>query len=165
MRRRDFLAGLLLTATMPHAQAQQAGKVYRIAVVHPSNPVTEMNEAGAHPYYRAFFSELRRLGYVEGHNLVVERRSGESRTERYPELAREVVALKPDLIFTAGPYLSRNLKAATSSIPIVTLVGDPVVLGLADGLARPGGNVTGVNSDTGVETHQKYVKLLNDGSL
>ena len=57
------------------------------------------------PYFRAFFAELRRLGYVEGQNLVVERRSGEGRPARFPELAREVVQLQPDLIFViSGPH-------------------------------------------------------------
>jgi putative tryptophan/tyrosine transport system substrate-binding protein len=121
-----------------------------------------MNEAGAHPFYWAFFTELRRLGYVEGHNLGVERRSGEGRVERYPDLAREVVELKPDLIFTSGAQLPSRFKAATSTIPIVALTGDPVVLGLAESLARPGGNVTGVSSDTGVEVLQKYVELMKE---
>ena len=164
MRRREFVAFVAGSiATWPLvAQAQQPRTMYRIAIVHASNPIAEMNEAGAHPFYRAFFTELRRLGYVEGHNLGVERRSGEGRVERYPELAREVVGLKPDLIFTSGAQLPSRFKAATSTIPIVALTGDPVVLGLADSLARPGGNVTGVSSDTGVEVLQKYVELMKE---
>ena len=102
MRRRDFLAGLLLTATMPHAQAQQPAKVYRIAIVSSAAPTTDMNETGKYPAYRGLFSELRRLGYVEGQNLVVERYSAEGRTERYAELARNVVRSSPDVIFTVG---------------------------------------------------------------
>src|SRR5918994_4654053 len=163
MRRREVVAGLVGAVTWPLVtQAQQPGTVYRVAIVHASNPIAEMNEAGAHPFYRAFFTELRRLGYVEGHNLGVERRSGEGRVERYPKLAREVVCLKPDLIFTSGAQLPSRFKAATSTIPIVALTGDPVVLGLADSLARPGGNVTGVSSDTGVEVLQKYVELMKE---
>jgi putative tryptophan/tyrosine transport system substrate-binding protein len=163
MRRREVVAGLAGSVTWPLvAQAQPPPTVRRIAIVHASNPIAQMNEGADHPYYPAFFAELRRLGYVEGHNLTVERRSGEGRVERYPELAREVVGLRPDLIFTSGTQLPSRFKAATSTIPIVALTGDPVALGLADSLARPGGNVTGVSSDTGVEVLQKYIELLKE---
>ena len=75
---------LLALIAAPHAaEAQQPEKIYRIAVVDPSQSVTEMTE-GKHPYFKAFFAELRRLGYVEGRNLVVERRSGEGRRARFP---------------------------------------------------------------------------------
>src|SRR5215469_8427643 len=101
MRRREFIAGLLLAGTMQRVQAQQPAKVYRIAVVSPAIPVAEMTETSPLRNYRALFQELHRLGYVEGHNLVVERYSGEGRTEHYAELAREVVRLKPDLILVS----------------------------------------------------------------
>ena len=100
MRRREFIAGLLLMATVQCAQAQQAGKVYRIAFVHPSHPG---------PWYRAFFAELRQLGYIEGQNLVVERYSGEGQTDRHAELAREVVRSEPDLIFVVTRSRARSL--------------------------------------------------------
>src|SRR5215470_10373682 len=90
MNRREFLIILVLSATMPCAHAQQPGKLYRIAVVHPSAPVAEMTETGS-PRFSALFKELRRLGYVEGQNVVVERYSGAGRTEHYSELANEVV--------------------------------------------------------------------------
>jgi putative tryptophan/tyrosine transport system substrate-binding protein len=163
MRRREVVAGLAGAVTWPLVvQAQPSQTMRRIAIVHASNPIAQMNEGATHPYFPAFFAELRRLGYVEGHNLTVERRSGEGRVERYPELAREVVGLKPDLIFTSGAQLPSRFKAATSTIPIVALTGDPVALGLAASLARPGGNVTGVSSDTGVEVLQKYIELLKE---
>ena len=76
MRRRAFIAGLVCTAALSRAEAQQAGKVYRIAIAHPSYPVSEMNEASDRlPWFPAFFAELRRLGYIEGQNLRVERYS------------------------------------------------------------------------------------------
>jgi hypothetical protein len=85
--RRAFIATTACILTAPlAAEAQPRGKVYRIAVVHPSQSVADMTEA-KDPNFRAFFAELRRLGYVEGQNLVVERRSGEGRPARFPELA------------------------------------------------------------------------------
>src|SRR3712207_3781981 len=99
MRRREFLASLVLTAAMPRARAQQSAKIYRIAIASPSVPTTEMNETGDHPGYRELFSELRRLGYIEGQNLRVERYSAEGRTERYAELIRDVIHSNPDLVF------------------------------------------------------------------
>src|SRR4051812_33852569 len=87
-RRREFIVGLVLTATTRRAQAEQpGGKAYRIAVVHPSLPVASLNETGGGPYWQDVFTELRRLGYVEGQNLVVERYSAEGRADRYAELA------------------------------------------------------------------------------
>jgi putative ABC transport system substrate-binding protein len=83
MRRREVVALLAgSTLSLPlNAWAQQSTKVYRIAILHPSHPVAEMTETGSLPYYRAFFDELRRLGYIEGQNLIVERYSGEGRVE------------------------------------------------------------------------------------
>jgi putative tryptophan/tyrosine transport system substrate-binding protein len=78
MKRREFIAGLLLAATMRRAKAQQTTKVYRIAIVYPSRPVSQLTETGS-PLYRALFEELRRFGYVEGQKLLVERYSGEGR--------------------------------------------------------------------------------------
>jgi putative tryptophan/tyrosine transport system substrate-binding protein len=160
VRRREVIGGLLVVATMGRAQAQQTGKVYRIAVVSAATPVAGISETGSLRYWRAFFEELRRLGYVEGRNLVVERYSGEGRTEHYPELAREVVRRNPDVIFSAAPDLTLEFKAATATIPNVALVGDPVAGGLASSLARPGGNFTGVSADAGTEVWGKRLELL-----
>src|SRR5215510_4352529 len=79
-------------------EGQPPGKVARIALVHPNAAVADMTEAKDR-YFKVLFSELRQLGYVEGQNLVVERRSAAGQSERFPELAREVVQLQPDLIF------------------------------------------------------------------
>jgi putative tryptophan/tyrosine transport system substrate-binding protein len=80
MRRREFIASILFSAVTPRAQAQQPAKVYRLAIVSPAVPVKEINETGSLPTYKALFGELRRLGYEEGQNLIVERYSGEGRT-------------------------------------------------------------------------------------
>src|SRR5918912_1185029 len=118
MRRRDLLAGLLLTSAMNgrlSAQAQQPGKVYRIAWVHPSNPVTVLTETGGLAHYRAFFQELRRRGYVEGENLVVERYSGAGQAPPFAEMVEAVVRANPDLIVLVTGGLARLFKARTTT--------------------------------------------------
>src|ERR1700716_3413744 len=99
MRRRDFLGSVFLAATTVSVQAQRPGKEHRLAVVNPSGPVSIWSETGGYAAFEEFFKELRRRGYVEGHNLVVERYSGEGITDRYAELAEKVVRSKPDVIF------------------------------------------------------------------
>jgi putative ABC transport system substrate-binding protein len=162
MKRRNFVAGVLLAATIPHAQAQQHSKVYRLAFAAPTTPVTEMNEASGHPVYQALFEELKRLGYVEGRNLVVERYSGEGRAENYPELARRVVHSIPDIILIVTGRLTRFFKDATAAIPIVAMTADPIALGIATSLARPDGNITGVVVDAGQQIEGKRVELLKE---
>jgi putative tryptophan/tyrosine transport system substrate-binding protein len=159
-RRRDVIAGLLVAATMGRAQAQQGLKSFRIAIADPSTPVSEMNEAGSFPGYRALFKELRRLGYVEGQNLAVERHSGDGRTEQLRELARAVVRSSPDLIFASSSDMVRNLKTETTTIPIVAGTGDPIANGIVTSLARPGGNITGASGDAGLDILGKRLELL-----
>ena len=160
MRRRDFITALGTAATWPlAARAQQPAKMKRIAFVHPSAKVSEISVSGR-PYYRAFFEELSRLGYVEGQNLGVERYSGEGRPERYAELARDVVNRHPDLILTSGAHLSLDFKMATTTIPIVTIIIDPIAQGLVASIARPGGNITGVTISGGLELIGKRMGLL-----
>ena len=113
MRWREFMAGPSLTATMRPVRAQQSGKACRIAVVHLSHPTTDLSETGRILFFQAFFNELCRLGYVEGQNLMVKRYSGEGRTERHAEIARDAVRSNPDLIFasSSGLYgISRQLR-------------------------------------------------------
>jgi ABC-type uncharacterized transport system substrate-binding protein len=161
MRRREFIAGLLVAATTGRAQAQQSAKVYHIAIVHPSEPVAELTETGT-ARFAALFKELRGLGYVEGQNIVVERYSGAGRTQHYSELASEVVRKKPDLIFANTSRMVQNFKAATATIPIVGVMADPVPVGIVDSLARPGGNITGVCVDAGPEIWGKRLELLRE---
>ena len=84
-----------------------------------------MTEASGY-LFEGLFSELRRLGYVEGDNLVIERYSGEGRAARYPELARDVVRRNPDVIITFANNLALDFKAATTTIPIVGVLARPV---------------------------------------
>jgi putative ABC transport system substrate-binding protein len=150
MRRRDFIAGLMIAAVTGRTQAQQTGKVYRIAFAHPVFPVAEMNPASKESWvFPAIFEELTRLGYVEGRNLLIERYSGEGRAAHYPDLARQIVSRNPDLIVAFGNNVVLDFKAATSTIPVVGIFGSPTEAGIVPSLARPGGNITGVSVDVG----------------
>jgi putative tryptophan/tyrosine transport system substrate-binding protein len=160
MRRRDFITALGTVAAWPLAvRAQQPTKMKRIAYVNSSDKVSAISASGR-PIYRVFFEELSRLGYVEGQNLGVERHSGEGNPERYAELARDVVNTHPDLIFAVGGRLSLDFKMATTTIPIVTIIIDPIALGLVPSIARPGGNITGVAISAGLEIIGKRMGLL-----
>ncbi len=123
----------LLAGPLP-AEAQKAGKVYRIGYLSVS-PVNE-----------AFGQGLRELGYVEGQNIVIERRFFKGKFDLIPELAADLVRLKVDCILTVGIAATRAAKQASSTIPIVmgNFSGDPVRDGVIASLAHPGGNITGV---------------------
>jgi putative tryptophan/tyrosine transport system substrate-binding protein len=146
-------------APLQQAMAQQPARAKRIAIVSPATGIGEMTING-NRVYRTFFEEMRRVGYVEGQNLVVERYSGEGRTERYASLARDVVSTSPDLIFPVSTILTLNFKMATSTIPIVAITGDPLAGGLVNSMARPGGNITGATVDAGSALHGKRVEFL-----
>jgi len=121
------------------ASTQTPAKVYRIGVLDMTPPNLRQ------PNQMAFYDELRQRGYVEGQNLVIERRNATGKPDQLPAVARELVALRPDLIVASGPQPNRAVKDATSTIPIVMFaVADPVQAGLVTNLARPGGNLTGV---------------------
>jgi putative ABC transport system substrate-binding protein len=119
-----------------------------------------LTEDGGVPAFAAFFKELRQLGYIEGDNLLVERYSGGGRTENYADLARDAVLSHPDLIFTVTTRMAQHFKATTTTIPIVAYTADPVASGLARSLAQPGGNITGVVSDVGVDLGGKQLEFL-----
>jgi len=164
MRRREFIALLGgAAATWPlAARGQQTAKTHRIALVHPSVSIADMSESGGYPNYAALFKELRRLGYIEGVNLVVTRYSGEGQEERFPELCREIVRTKPDVIVTASSRLVLSFKAATDTVPVVGAMGDPVPSGIVANIARPGGNITGVSSEAGPEIWDKRLQILRE---
>ena len=163
MRRREFIAALGGAAAWPLvARAQQAGRVYRVALIFPAAPVADITENGPTQAVRTFLLELRRLGYVEGQNLILGRYSGEGRAERYADVARDAVARQPDLIFTLGNAIPRRLQQASAVIPIVALVADPVANGLSTSLARPDGNLTGVSIDAGLEIWGKRLAILRE---
>jgi putative tryptophan/tyrosine transport system substrate-binding protein len=120
------------------SEAQTAGKVPRVGI-------TVTNEA----YYDGFLQGLREAGWVQGQNIVIERRSIRGERERSAAIAAEIVALNVDVIVASGPWMIASFKKATSTIPIVglDLESDPVATGFVASLARPGGNVTGVFLD------------------
>ena len=161
MDRRTFLGALtggFLAAPLA-AEAQQAGKVWRIGVLAGSPPTTP---EAARPW-EALMLRLRELGYVEGQNLVVERRWAEGRADRYHELAAELVALKPDVIIAAFTPSVSAAKRATSTIPIVmAIAGDPAGTGLVASLSRPGGNITGMSLQNSPELAGKRLELLKE---
>jgi putative ABC transport system substrate-binding protein len=160
MKRREFIAGLSFAAAMGSARAQQLGKAHRIAIVNPTDPISEIDEHSSSRQYQILFPELRRLGYAEGQNLTVERYSAEGHSDRYDDLAREVVARRPDLIVMSTSILTLRFKAATASVPIVAAMLDPVGFGVVANLAKPGGNITGVSVDAGIEIIGKRLELL-----
>jgi putative ABC transport system substrate-binding protein len=152
MDRRAFvgtLAGGLLAAPLA-AEAQPAGKVWRIGLISVTHRRTE----------DVFFQRLRELGYVEGQNLVVERRYSEGRAERFPELAAALARLNVDMIIVTTTPAALAVKNATKTIPIVQPNSiDPVGAGLVASLARPGGNVTGMTTQA-PEVVGKRLQLL-----
>jgi putative tryptophan/tyrosine transport system substrate-binding protein len=160
MRRRNLIFGLLAVATLRSARAQQNGKVRRIAYVRPCGDPRQFTETAGTPVNRAIFKELRRLGYSEGQNLLVERFSGEGCAAHFPDLARDVVRRKPDVIISTTTDLTLDFKAATTTIPIVGVFGSPVEAGIVPSLARPGGNITGVAINIGDEQWGKRLQLL-----
>jgi putative tryptophan/tyrosine transport system substrate-binding protein len=161
MRRRDFTIGLLLAAAIRTVRAQEPAKQHRIAIVVPAAPVASISETGVRAW-QAFFEELRRLGDVEGENLAIERYSGEGLPEGYANLAREVVNGKPEVIVAANDATAKAARAATGTIPIVWIGGDPIQAGLATSLAHPGGNITGVTVYTGFEIWGKRLQILKE---
>jgi putative tryptophan/tyrosine transport system substrate-binding protein len=162
--RREFitLLGGAAAAWPLAAQAQQSPSMKRIAVVHPIVSPEIMTEKSGQPFYRGLFTELHRLGYVEGKNLIVERRSGEGKTERYAEIARELVNLKPDVMVVTSARILQYFREATTTIPIIATTGDPILFGIVSNVSRPEGNVTGFSADASIEVHGKYLEILKE---
>ena len=150
-------AALALLAAPLAAEAQEAGKVYRIGSLSPGGPEQESLLWGS------LRGLLRERGWAEGQNLVVERRYAEGAYERLAELAAELVRLKPDLLVTRGGPATAAAKRATATMPIVMWnATDPVGIGLVASLARPGGNVTGLSDDQGPDIIGKRLQLLKE---
>jgi putative ABC transport system substrate-binding protein len=155
MKRRSVLAAL---GAVPFACASiargQVPKVYRIGILE-AIPAAE-NAANLD----ALRDGLRKLGYVEGRNLIIEYRSADGNAERFPDLASELVRVKVDLIVARGTPATRAAKNATATIPVVmATMGDPSAL--VESFARPGGNVTGVTTFS-TELTAKRIELLKE---
>ena len=138
------------------AEAQQPKKVSRIAYLAASPASANASRL------EAFRQGLREFGYVEGENIVIEDRYADGKFDRLPALAAELVRLKVDVIITAGPPVTRAVKEATATIPVVMAQdGDPVGNGFVASLARPGGNITGM-SQLAPEISGKQLELLKE---
>src|SRR5215813_11859586 len=158
MRRQVIRLALcaMLFALYPSVHAQQPGKVPRIAYLSAASASSQVTQL------EAFRQGLRKLGYSEGKNIVIEERYAEGKRDRLSEFAAELVRLKVDIIVTGGPTVTRFAKAATSTIPIVMAYDiDPVGNGFVASRAHPGGNITGLSS-LGPELSGKQLELLKE---
>jgi putative ABC transport system substrate-binding protein len=148
-----ILRALLFAASIS-AEAAQPAKMPRIGFLSSNAVPTAWKEA--------FRQGLRDLGYVEGKNIVIEYRSAEGKPDRLPALAAELVRLKVDVIVTLGSDITRTAKQTTVTIPIVMAQdSNPVGNGFVSGLARPGGNITGL-ANLAPELSGKRLELLKD---
>ena len=156
MNRRAFVTGLGAVLAVPLAAEAQATKVPRIGVLHPGAPATSSHFAAA------FDQGLREHGYLQGQNIVVERRFAEAKAERMSDIAAELVRLKVDVIVTSTDPGIAAVRQQTQTIPIVMANStDPVATGFVASLARPGGNVTGLSSIS-PELSVKRLELLKE---
>ncbi len=156
MRRRKFLGGVGALLVAPLAAGQPAAPVRRIAILEYSDKVSR---AGS---WRVLEVRLRELGYVEGTNLYIDRRWAGGAVDRLPELARELLASRPELILVNTTPATQVLKRLTDTVPIVfTSVADPVAAGLVASLARPGGNLTGLSAQL-TDVNLKRFELLRE---
>jgi putative ABC transport system substrate-binding protein len=135
------------------ARAQQAGRMYRVAVLHLTSPT---------PPVEAFRKAMRELGWLEGQTLFIDYRGADGKAERLDQLATEIVATRPDVIVTGTSGAAVAAKRATATIPIVMASSvDPVGLGVVESLARPGGNITG-QAILSPELSVKRLELLKE---
>jgi putative ABC transport system substrate-binding protein len=155
-----FLVVIALLITPVITAAQQEKKIARIGLLTSGNPQRQARN----PRMQAFFQGLRERGWIEGKNILIERRFAEDQLSELDRLATELAALKIDVIVTAAFPPAKAAKNATSTIPIVILdPGDPVGTGLVKSLARPGGNVTGISS-IAPDLAAKRLQLLKEAA-
>ncbi len=152
MRRLAIVLLIAILAAPLAAEAQPAGKVYRVGVLSYLPPDALQD------HLATFREALRQHGYVEGRNVVLEVRTSSGRFDTLPELAAELARLNVDVIMAIAPLSIRAARQATGTIPIVMALGDPATF---DSLARPGGNVTGVTA-LAAELAGKQVELLKE---
>jgi len=138
VQRREFITLLGgAFATWPLSARAQSGRTYRLGILHNQGPQA--------PQFPPFYDELRRLGFVEGQNLIIDSRGYAVRTEQFPAVVAELVKAQVDAILAGGAAGARAAQGATHTIPILTLTDDMVGQGLVASLARPGGNITGIS--------------------
>jgi len=154
-RRRTVAALLALTAgALAPAYGQRARKPYRIGLLSSSGTASMV------PFIRALWSGLGEFGYEEGKNMTLEARYAAGDLSKLPQLARELVDLKLDVILAPAEVAVAELRKLTTTLPVVLVLGsDPVGAGLVKSLGRPGGNVTGL-SVVGTELNAKRIELI-----
>ena len=162
MKRRILLAAAAGGAAGRFAAHAQPAKTYRVGFVFPNAPVADM--LGPEPrsrYAKAFVHALRALGYVEGQNLVLERRSAEGKSEQFDAIVSELVASRMDIIIGAGNPMAEAVKRAASTVPVV-MAGliDPLRAGIVTSLAKPGGGITGFTFHGGSEIEGRRLQML-----
>jgi ABC-type uncharacterized transport system substrate-binding protein len=159
MRRRDFITAVAGAAICPiGASAQQPKKVARIGFLNTGS----LESPEGRTSLNAFYQGLREHGYTVGQNVIVEVRAADSKIERFPALAKELVDLDLDVIVAANSVAGRAVQQASSKIPIVVpVMGDPVGDGLVASLALPGGNITGLTF-LGPQLVPKRLALLKE---
>ena len=164
MDRQTFLSVLGLLAGALTAEAQQAGKVPRVALVASASPVSDLRDPERRsPVLRAFVQRLRELGWEEGQSIAFDWRSAGGRPERYSDIMAELVRLEVDAIVTGDTLMAQIAKQTTSTIPIVMGASDePVEAGLVTNLSRPGGNLTGFTLVVGPQISGKHLQLLKE---
>ena len=158
MQRREFVALLGGAAAWPlGARAQQPGRTYRLGLLSNGPAVSPLDERR-----KSLLSGLAARGFIEGQNLVLVQRAADARPERLDGLAAELKAENVDIIVTFGYPAALAAKTSSKNVPIVIAgAGDPVATGLVDGLARPGGNITGV-TELSTELSAKRLEILRD---
>jgi len=154
MHRRAFIemVAASLVGAAASTRAQQTGKGRRLGILTAGTIASE---------WAVFFETLRERGWVEQENLIIERRAAGGKAELVPGLAAELVQLKLDVIMANGAVASLAAKNATTTIPIVTITGDPVRIGLVSSMSHPGGNITGT-STIAPELAAKRLELLRE---
>lgn len=142
------------------AAAQAPSKLYRVAFIATTSPVSELKTTN--PASQGFARGMRELGYIEGRNLIIEWRTAEGRFERTPDIVRELVSRKVEVIVTVANPMTKAAKEVTQTVPIVMAASyEPVAQGLVQSLARPGGNVTGLTLDWDAQALGKRLELLS----
>jgi putative ABC transport system substrate-binding protein len=161
-RRLFWLLGAALAAVALPVRAQSAQKVARVAFVATTSPLSEISgPVPLNPGPRGLVHGLRELGWVEGRNLILERRTAEGNWDRLPEIVAELVHMHTEVIVVPGGAVARVMKDSRFTVPIVVAgVDDLVRSGLVKSLAHPGGNVTGVLSDVDTDSDAKRLQLL-----
>jgi putative ABC transport system substrate-binding protein len=155
-RRRDVLAVLGASAAMLPLRTFAQGKVWRVGFLALQRVAILESDYNYGPFRQA----MRELGYIDGKNLVIEWRSADSKIERLPALAAELVKMEVDVIIAAGGQATTAAQSATAKIPIVMVsVGDPVGAGLIKSYSQPGGNITGV-ANLNVDLGPKRLEML-----